>query len=92
MCSTFNIYIEIGTKELLEERLNLRDMGGSTNKYNLVWKLKTISKNKGSTCTSPISSFFTFVSLRTCSTAYRLHRLTEKIDVELLKFGTGECL
>jgi hypothetical protein len=86
---TFNIYIEIGIKELLEEQLNLRDTGGSTNEYNLVQKLKTLSKNKGSTHTSPIPSFFTFASLRTCSTAYRLHHLTENIDVELLKFGMG---
>ena len=80
----------LATKELLEELLNLRDTGRSTDEYNLVQKLKTISKNK----TKKYTYFIDFFLLHICvfkDLFDRLHRLTEKIDVELLKFGTGEC-
>ena len=35
----------LATKELLEELLNLGDTGRATNEYNLVQKLKAVSKN-----------------------------------------------
>lgn len=69
------------TEELLEKLLDLGYTSGTANEYDLIRDIRNLNTRPlRSIRTSSISSFFTFASLRTCSTGFMVLRKRSRLS------------